>query len=374
MKLIINAIALSVALVWANSAIAANIVWDGGGADGFWTSGPNNPGAGVGANWTIDAGTPGSDVSALVAAGTPGTNAIDYQFDNHDWVINGATISEDVQLRLKGGTLDIDNSTISLLPSSTNTPAFLSALNLGQSGTGTSATVDNSTITLSRSGATGSGGRALGLANASTLALANNAHIILQSEVGVGKMDLNNASTVTLDSTSSITADGQIDLFGAANTMTINGGSVDVSYLRANSGVETTQDIMITFTGGSFNVSDVNPFRDNSQFEGQFNWTGAAGSGTVTHTSASNTGSDLAKKVSQGFFSIDGTRIDPTTDSAVSGIGDLNTELATLAVGGRWFQVNDLGGNVQTLTLVPEPASFALLTLGGLMMIRRRQS
>ena len=356
---------------FTQATTAATITYDGTAADGMWTSGPNNPGAPAGANWTIDAGTPGQVPAP--DAGTPGTNAIDYRYSGHDWTINGFTVSEDVQIRLSAGSLMIENSTVSLLPSSANTAATLSALNLGQNGatTGpaaaTTAVFTNSTVNLSRSNGSG---RALGLANASNLSLVGS-DVNLTAEGGTGLVDLNNGSTLSIDANSSLTATGQMDLFGGGNSLTVDGGAVDVSYLRANSGDEVTINLMIDFMGGTFTLNDVNPLRDNSPFEGQFNWTGGVGSGSVIHTNPSSAGSALARKVDQGFFSINGTRIDPTTNSSVDGVAALNTELATLQVDGTFFQVLE-GVGTQTLVLIPEPNAAVLLVVSCVVALGRK--
>ena len=346
-------------LFLSGNSFAADIVWDGTAADGFWTNGPqndpNNPfpdNAGQGANWTIDSGTPGQIVTPDAG---PGGAGIDYTFNGHNWTISGATISEDVQVKLDGGMLNITNSTVSLLPSSANTGSNLSGLNLGQNGAATSATFTSSDINISRSNG---GGRALGLISGSSLDLiGTSVNLTAEGVSNRGKIDLNNGSSLSLDPNSSLTATGNLELLGAANTLTmVPGSSVNVFNLRANSGGEGTQDIMVNFGGGSFTVNDSNPFRDNSSFEGQFNWTGVAGSGTVTHTDLSENNNNLAGKVAQGFFSIEGTRIEPslpasTIWSVPANIDALNAQLAAEVVNSKFFEV-EVSGSTQILKLV----------------------
>lgn len=378
MKRVFLLAATSGLLAFALHTHASDFVWDGT-IDNNWTNGPqNNSGGGfpangiTGSNWTINGGGPAQ--VAPPDTGTPGGNMIDYLYSGHHWTIDGANINENVQVRLDGGSINVSNSTISLLPSSANTGAFLSAFNLGQNGNPTAATFTNSTLNVSRSNGGGAAtGRSLGLIGGSTLDLIETT-VNVSAETMRGKIDLNNGSTLTLDSTSSVTTTGHIDLFGPANTITMAvGASINTLYLRANSGNETSDDLMVNFGGGTFTVSDVNPFRDNSAFEGQFNWTGGAGSGVVVHTGATSTASDLANKVSLGYFSINGVRINPVTNPAVSGIPALNAELATIVKDGTWFVVNDNGSGIQTLTLVPEPASLAPLGLCALAVIRHRR-
>lgn len=336
---------------------AADIVFDGTAADGFWTNGPQiDPNiafpenAGQGANWTIDAGPAGQIVTPDAE---PGGARIDYTFVGHDWTISGATINENVQVKLEGGSLDITNSTVSLLPTSANTGSSLSGLNLGQNGVATTAVFTNSTVNVGRAN---NGGRALGLIGGSTLGLVGTA-LTLTSESGGGLLTLDNGSSITLDATSSVDASGQIELRGAANTLSMTiGSTVETSYLRADSGGEGTLDLMVDFAGGSFTVNDANPFRDNSGFEGQFNFTGVAGSGTVTHTDLSNNNNNLAGKIAQGFFSIDDMRISPTTSHTLdwtqqSSIDALNAELSALVVNSKFFEVTT-NGSQQVLSLV----------------------
>ena len=382
MKVILFHLFLALLLVGGAQLQAATIIYDGTAADGFWTNGPQDPNggafpqnAGQGANWTINAGTPGQIVTP--DAGTPGNNRIDYTYSGHDWEINGFTVNEDIQVKLDGGSLQVTDSSLSLLPSSATTPtAGLSGLNLGQNGNATTATFTRSTVNVSRSNFAG---RGMGLIGGSSLALFGSS-VNVSAESGNSFVDLNNGSTLTLDPNSSLTATGQLDLFGAANTVSMAAGaSLDVLYLRANSGGETTQNLMVGFAGGTFTVNDPNPFRDNSSFEGQFDFTGPQGSGKVVHTNLSSNNTNLAGKTAQGFFSIDGTRINPPVNNTLdwtnpANVATLNSELESLAVNGKFLKLF-AGGGEQVLTIVPEPTttSLALVGLAGLMVRRRRR-
>ena len=327
-------------------AHAADIVYDGSAADGMWTSGPNNPGAPAGANWTIDAGASGQVPAP--DAGTPSGNSIDYLYSGHDWTIDGFTISEDVQIRLDGGSLDISNSNVSLLPSSANTAASLSGLNLGQLGNATTATFTNSTVNLSRAN---SAGRALGITNGSSLDLIGTT-LNIAAETGIGEIDIDNpGTTLTIDATSSIAggAGAALEVLSEQASVTLAGGSMDLGFIRLNSGGNDPQDLMFDFQGGTITLNDVNPLRDNSSFEGAFDWTGAAGSGTITHNNLGGSfGQFLAGKVAAGFFSIEGTRINPAVSSGLdwnvpANIDSLNTALSTQIVNSKFLQVTNTG-------------------------------
>lgn len=363
------ALALSCMLLVASPVSAATFTWDGSAGDGFWTNGPqNNSGGGFpanpsgqGANWND--GTPGQ--LAPPDATTPGSNMIDYSYTGHDWDIDNAVINEDVQIKLDGGTLDISNSNVSLLPSSANATANLSGLNLGQNGTPTIGTVTNSTVSISRSN---QNGNAFRLRNGSSLDVVNST-INVTSELGSGNLTVEvGGASLTADSTSVLDITGGLEVTNNAANIAFNNATMNAGWIRLNSGGETTQNLMFDFLGGTVTLSDSNPLRDNSSFEGSFDWIGGIGSGFVVHTNPSNSTSDLAFKTSQGYFSINGTRINPTTDPSVSGIAALNTELATLTVGSAWFQILEGGGN-QTLVLVPEPATTALAYLGCLAIL-----
>ncbi len=361
------------------SVQAATIVWDGT-TDQNWTNGPQNTGVtafpnngSTGANWTIDAGPAGQVVTPDV--GVPGGNMIDYLYSGHDWTINSATINEDVQVRLDGGSLNITNSTVSLLPSSANTTASLSGLNLGQSGNATTGVFTDSTVNLSRSN---TNGRALGITNGSSLSLVNTTINLSTEPGGVGEIDIANAnSSLSLDSNSAITGGGAIEVLTATGFIDFNNATADLAFLRLNAGGgPSSTDILLDFAGGTITVSDSNPLRGTA-FEGSFNWTGAAGSGTVTHTDLSNNNNNLAGKIAQGFFSIDGTRINPTISNSSdwtnpANIAALNTELQSLAVNGKYFELTSANGE-QVLSLVPEPGSLALLAAGGFLLARRRR-
>lgn len=403
-SILLKSIALVVATLCAlPHSFAADIVWDGTAADGFWTNGPqtdpNVPfpeNLGVGANWTIDAGPAGQIVTP---DGTgPGVNAINYTYSDHDWVINGATISEDVQVQLSGGSLAITNSNVSLLPSSVNTGANLSALNLGQF-TATSATFTNSTLSFQRANTSGD---ALRLFNGSSLNVVGSTINVAaddpNSEGRTGDLQITDPnSSMTIDATSVVNITGNLDVFGANNSLTINGGTINAAldmvvgggatdaqitlnggtlnlsgtgsqldlldnsqrftmtdgvlnarFITLNAGGGGT-DLMFDFQDGDITLGGTNPLRGNS-FEGQLNWTGTPDpSYTITHTNfGGSNNQELPGKTASGFFSIDGTRINPTTANNLdwgdpANIATLNSELESLVVNSKFFRLTNTG-------------------------------
>jgi hypothetical protein len=160
---------------------------------------------------------------------------------------------------------------------------------------------------------------------------------------------------------------------GSGDTILITGGGAIVGdYMRPNAG---NTPLYTTLLSGSITMSDPNSFRTASgNFSGNINFTGAAGSAFVTQTDNSGT-SDLAIKVSQGFFAIDGTKITTVLYNETN-LAAVNADLATQIFSNRYFEITDLAG-VQTLNLVavPEPSSFALLGLGVIVLglLRRRR-
>ena len=317
-----------------------------------------------GANWTINAGTPGS-----VVPDDGVSNIIGYSYNGHDWDINSSTVSEDLQVKLDGGSLDIFNSNVSLVPSSVNTGQNLSGLNLGQNGTPTLGTVTNSTLTAGRSN---QNGNALRIRNGSSLDVVNST-INVDAEPGSGNFTVENSSTLTLDADSTVNITGGLEVTSNSANVAFNNATLEAGWIRLNSGDEATQELMFDFLGGTITLSNVNPLRDSSGFEGAFDWIGGAGSGSIIHMDASNATQDLAYKASQGYFSIYGTAINPTVDPSVDGIAALNAELQTLAVGGEYFEIID-GGTTQTLVLVavPEPSTMILLGLASVSVLAAR--
>ena len=261
--------------------------WDGT-TDTNWTNGPQDNSLGgvfpangtTGSNWTVG-GVPTQ--LAVPDANTPGTNLVNYQFTAGDtWIIpSGSIINEDVQIRLSGGSLSIDNSTVSLLPTSATTTGGLSALNLGETAGGAvTATITDSTLNVGRANAAG---RAIGVLNGSGLTVTNSI-INVTSEAGSGDFDVEESSSVLLTSGSTVNVEAGVEMLNTCS-MTVNNSTIDAGWIRVNS---TTS---FDFQSGTITLDNVNPFRANS-FNGSFNWTGAAGSGTITH---SNLGTNFSQ-------------------------------------------------------------------------------
>ncbi len=124
-------------------------------------------------------------------------------------------------------------------------------------------------------------------------------------------------------------------------------------------------------------MENAHAFRSSSGFDGQLNFVGSAGLASVTHSDLTdaNVVRHLAGRVTSDFFAIDGTTISTTAVYDGSNVAAINAELATLAVNGRFLQIDESGGT-QTLNLVavPEPsaAMFSVLAVLGMATRRRR--
>ena len=175
----------------------------------------------------------------------------------------------------------------------------------------------------------------------------------------------------------------------------IAGGEINVnstSFDVANGGSVTAGAIRILGGGsewasGNITLSDPNPFRTAGavSLNNSFNVTAAPGSFTLTHTdlSAGYTNRDIAGKLLIGFFSLDGTHIDPDDNGFTGGLNDeadvvaLNTFLRTnYTINGKYLELSDNTGDMRTLSVVaavPEPAALSLLVLGGLALMARRR-
>ena len=305
---------LSLCLIHSsNSAIAVTYTFDGS-ADQTWEA----------ANWNNGVSGQFAVESTGGDSGNPPT-AGSYDYLNDDFFIsNGTTVTSSERVTLQNGSITVNGGS-SLTIDATGS---FSALNIGFGGGPSSAVFDNATINLTGSG---SSGRAMRMENGSTL--------------NVTDSILNISSTGANDS---------IEVEDSS-MITVTDSTLDMGYLRLDGGTAGLE-----FVSGAISVSNSNGLRSSNSFSGEFNWTGTAGLGTLSHTNLSSNDNNLAGKIAQGFFSIDGTRINPTLSnttnwSVAANIDALNAELASLSVNNRFLQLSSAGG-VQQLTLVQDAA------------------
>ena len=303
-------------------ALAVDYVFDGT-TDLTWEA----------ANWNN--GTAGQNAIESTGADigvAPTGTSYDY-LDDTFLIGNGSTVTSSQRVTLGNGSLTVNNSSQLDITATGN----FSALNIGF-GTGpTTVLFDGATVNLAGAGTSG---RAVRVENNSTLTLQN--------------------------STLNVTSSGNNDSIEVEDTamLFIVDSILNMGHLRLDEGSAGAE-----FSGGSLTVSSSNPLRSSNTFSGEFNWTGAAGSGTITHTNLSANNSNLAGKITQGFFSIEGTRIDPTisntTDwSVASNVDALNAELESLIVNSKFFKLTS-NGTEQVLSLEATTVIEWIDALGG---------
>ena len=188
--------------------------------------------------------------------------------------------------------------------------------------------------------------------------------------------------TVTSSGSVSGFTNGAVGTFGATDTLTISGGAaIAGDFLN----MATNTANLITLESGTITLSSENAFRvSGGGFAGFINFTGAAGSATITQTDLTGTtNQEMANKIgptvassTTSYFAIDGQMVASGVAYTGSNLAAVNTGLAGNVVNGRWFQIVETGTGTarqQTLTLVPEPGSLALLGLGGFLAASRRR-
>ena len=242
--------------------------------------------------------------------------------------------------------------------------------------------IDNSTVNVQRRLELNSGGTTVDITNGSivTAALTRVAGGTLTVTSATLNADLSNNSGGTMNFNDATINAGTNELWSAGSSSVTNANDVT---LTAGS-IRTNDDSSWVFDDGSITLSSNNAFRSNNTFNGtDFNWIGDAGDGILTTTDNTDGTRNMAAKIAKGYFSIDGTQVDPVIDDTfdftdLTNLDALNAELATLVVNGKFFVMGydgtDPANNDMTLVLAtPEPASLALIGIGGLLLARRRR-
>ena len=265
-------------------------------------------------------------------------------------ILSGTVNSNGNRIRSVGGTFTVNNASLNAVASGN-----LAGLDFGDLGGGTvgaaTGSFSNANVTVSGSG---SSGRSLFIRQSSTLDVNGGTLDITHAAIG------SNPARATLE----IESGGILNVLGAA--------SITTQVLRIDN-----PGLGLNFTSGNIELNNPHAIRGANAFDGQFNFVGTAGAGTITHTDLTDADvvRHLAGRVTASFFAIDGTTISPTTLYDGSNVADINAELATLIVNGRHLEILEANGT-QSLSLVavPEPAtSMVIGLLAGTLLVRRRR-
>ncbi len=282
--------------------LPAPSVWDGGNGnftDSNWDGGQSHPG--------------------VVLDGSIELNGDVVQ------ILDGTVATANLRLRTVGGFFDVDDATLTCTSS-----ANLSGADFGATSSSTGATTANFTHSMVSVRGSGTSGRSLYVRNSSALNFDGGSLTILHTSADATR------AAIEIES---------------SGVMNVTGGtSISTEVLRIdNSGVG------FNFESGNLQLNNAHPLRSSSGFNGQFNFTGAAGDGTIFHNdlSEANVVRHLAGRVTAGFFAIDGVTVEPNLDYNGSNIAAINSELETLAVNNRYLQLVEAGGT-QVLSLVSD--------------------
>ena len=320
---------LMLLLIAAISSVAQAVdyTWDGT-TDLTWE----------GANW--DNGVAGQ--IAIESDGlSPSAPSYDYVGDN--FIINNSNaVTASERITFDGGGLSVIGSGLTV----TSTGNF-SAMNLGHAnttGVATQVLFQNSTVSVSGSGGAG---RAIRLQNSAVLTL--------------------DGGVTTIENSGN---NPFLEVEAGTKVIMQNDAVLNLPVLR----IDGQASSEFQFFSGSITLDGFTNSLRGDGFQGAFNWLGNPGEGTLTQVINTTTNQALAFKTGQGFFSIDGVRVNPVLDYDGTNLAAFNAELLSLAVNGKYLNIVANPDGSQTLSLlVPEPMTLSLLGLGGLAILRRRQ-
>ncbi len=286
--------------VVGSPAMATTYTWDGG--TGTWE----------GSNWN-------GGNTANESDGNP-PSASSYDYINDDFIIGaGGDVSSSQRVTLRAGSIGVTDATLTI-----DATGNFSAMNLGFGGGPTTATFTGSTVNLIGSG---NAGRTMRLENGSSLTIDNT----LLSMTNTGNNNF-------------------LEIESGNGVSMVNNATLNVGVIRLDGNVSNTS---FTLDSGDVTLSGyTNALRSSTGFSGAFNWTGGAGDGSLTQVNNSVTGDSLAFKTTQGFFAIDGTRVNPTLAFDGTNLAAVNAELQSLAVNNKYLSITTGSGTSQTMQLL----------------------
>ena len=277
-------------------------VWDGG--IGSFTD----------ANWNGGLGAPGT-----VVDGSIDLNGLSVQ------ILEGSVDTNDLRLRVAAGSFEVSDADLIC-----TSGGSLAGADFGETSSSSGAsfvTFNNANVSVRGSGGSG---RSLYLRQGSTLNLNGGSLTILHSS--------NDPSRATLE------------IENNAMLNVTDNATITTEVLRVDNG-----STGVNFFSGNLQLDNPHPLRGSSSFNGQFNFTGNAGDVTIVHTDLSETNlvRRLAGRVTNNFFAIDGVTIDTQIVYNGSNIPQINQELETLAVNGKYLNLSEAGG-MQLLSLMSD--------------------
>lgn len=151
-----------------------------------------------------------------------------------------------------------------------------------------------------------------------------------------------------------------VGILDVNDSLTISGGAmINGDYLQITNGSSLIGIVseQFTFLSGTITLSSANPLRGNN-FNGNLNFTGAAGSATIVHTNLQGSITNMlghkigAANGDRSYFAIDGRMINSGILYNGSNLAAINAALAATGkiVNGRYFEIVEASGT-QTLHL-----------------------
>ncbi len=343
---------------------AADYTWDGGGIDNSWTTDEN---------WTGDSapnGPTGTGKVKLQSGNVEMGSDVDVAMTSHLYLGGaGSGLTGDAMLTVNGGTLNstggyailgyntTDTGTLNVNSGSTMTFSGLLGLGVGWNGKG-AVDINGGTVNAARLYTSLKdvcpGGSSISIYNGGLLNIDGYARLAnYDDEPAAGTL----ADSLIVDN-GTLTV-SQYLIAGPHGTMTVSlsgTGSINVTEYFKLGGASYSEALM-TMTGGTLNCADLIVGGDG----------GGAGSldlfdGIITaDTLVMNAGGFM--DIAGGMLVLDGNITD------ITAYGDVMANGGTGTFDYEYDMVND----TTTITAVPEPATLALLGLGGLLFRKNRR-
>ena len=253
------ATAAALALLAAPSARAVDVTWNGTTGNGTWSSGNFIGGAPTNADRVVFSSVSGTQA---ITVNSTTLNVQGFLFNNTGTTLiggNGTGQGTNTTLTIGSAGITVDAAAGAVTFGTTTSPGRVATtIN------GTQTWMNNGTLTFASTtgGAFGLGANTLTIDGSGTTSIAG----IVSGTAGTGKITKNGTGTLTLNGANTFTGgltlnDGKLNLGanaalgGAANVLTINGGTVDVTTARTTTN-NNAQNWNGNFTFGGTNTWD----------------------------------------------------------------------------------------------------------------------